>query len=63
MSGGLCSLTATPATMRVRVCVGGRIEIKGNAGDYLGGPLAGEITGMKGGLLIVRGKAGELCRR
>jgi formylmethanofuran dehydrogenase subunit C len=38
---------------------GGRIEILGNAGDHLGGPLAGELAGMNGGLIIVRDKAGD----
>ena len=37
---------------------GGRLEIIGNAGDHLGGPLAGELAGMNGGVLIVRGSAG-----
>jgi len=38
---------------------GGRIEILGDAGDHLGGPLAGELAGMNGGLVIVRGRAGD----
>jgi formylmethanofuran dehydrogenase subunit C len=38
---------------------GGRIEIAGDAGGFLGAPLEGEMEGMTGGLLIVRGSAGE----
>ena len=37
---------------------GGHIEIFGNAGDHLGAPLAGELVGMSGGVLVVHGKAG-----
>ncbi len=37
---------------------GGEIEIAGDAGDLLGGPLAGELAGMAGGVLLVRGRAG-----
>jgi formylmethanofuran dehydrogenase subunit C len=39
--------------MRAGVC-----EIRGAAGDRLGGPLAGEMAGMRGGIIIVRGSAG-----
>jgi formylmethanofuran dehydrogenase subunit C len=38
---------------------GGRLEILGNAGHHLGGPLAGELAGMNGGVLVVRGRAGD----
>ena len=37
---------------------GGGIEISGAAGDFLGGPLAGEMAGMRGGIVVVRGRAG-----
>jgi formylmethanofuran dehydrogenase subunit C len=37
---------------------GGRLEIAGDAGGFLGAPLEGEMEGMTGGLLIVRGSAG-----
>ena len=39
--------------------IGGRLEIRGDAGDFLGAPLEGEMEGMTGGLMIVRGKAGH----
>ncbi len=37
---------------------GANIEIKRNAGDFLCGPLAGELAGMAGGRVVVRGNAG-----
>jgi formylmethanofuran dehydrogenase subunit C len=39
--------------------LGADLEIKGDVGDFLAGPLAGELAGMAGGRVIVRGKAGE----
>jgi formylmethanofuran dehydrogenase subunit C len=38
---------------------GGTVEIFGDAGDHLGGPAAGEIAGMRGGVILVRGRVGE----
>lgn len=38
---------------------GAFIEVKGSAGDFLCGPLAGEMEGMSGGRIIVRGDAGQ----
>jgi formylmethanofuran dehydrogenase subunit C len=37
----------------------GVLEIRGAAGDRLGGALAGEVAGMRGGIVIVRGAVGE----
>ncbi|HEU4661790.1 MAG TPA: formylmethanofuran dehydrogenase subunit C [Pseudolabrys sp.] len=37
----------------------GLVEIIGNTGDRLGGPLAGETAGMRGGVVVVRKNAGE----
>jgi formylmethanofuran dehydrogenase subunit C len=36
----------------------GQIDIDGDCGDFLGAPLPGEIAGMAGGRVIVRGAAG-----
>lgn len=45
----------------------GRIEIDGDAGDFLAAPFAGELAGMAGGRVIVRGsvgaRAGDRLRR
>jgi formylmethanofuran dehydrogenase subunit C len=38
---------------------GGTIEIFGDAGERLGGPVAGEVAGMRGGVVLVHGRAGE----
>ena len=38
---------------------GGLLEIRGATGAFLAAPLAGEMAGMRGGLVIVRGRAGE----
>jgi formylmethanofuran dehydrogenase subunit C len=37
----------------------GYVEIDGDAGPFLGGPLPGERAGMTGGTVIVRGNAAE----
>lgn len=37
----------------------GYLEICGNTGDFLGGALPGNKMGMKGGLILVKGNAGE----
>lgn len=37
----------------------GHLEIDGNAGDFLGGALAGNKMCMKGGLILVKGNAGD----
>jgi formylmethanofuran dehydrogenase subunit C len=36
----------------------GTLEVTGDAGEFLGGPLSGERTGMRGGVVVVRGRAG-----
>jgi formylmethanofuran dehydrogenase subunit C len=38
---------------------GGEIAIDGNAGDFLGGARPGEMKGMSGGLVVVRGDGGD----
>ncbi|MEK4033797.1 formylmethanofuran dehydrogenase subunit C [Methylocystis sp. IM3] len=37
---------------------GAHIEIRGDAGEMLAAPLAGELAGMSGGRVVVRGKVG-----
>ena len=59
MRGGRSRSPAMPALGPPPRMMGGTLEITGNAGDRLGGPLAGEMTGMRGGIVIVRGHAGE----
>jgi formylmethanofuran dehydrogenase subunit C len=38
---------------------GGTIEIKGNAGDYIGSAYRGSTKGMNGGKVIIHGNAGH----
>jgi len=37
----------------------GYLQINGNAGDFLAGALPGNKTGMRGGVVLVKGNAGE----
>ena len=37
----------------------GTLTINGNVGDFLGGAIIGERKGMRGGLVIVKGNAGD----
>ncbi|PRD41481.1 formylmethanofuran dehydrogenase subunit C [Phyllobacterium phragmitis] len=59
MSGGMLVIEDNCGPHAGSGMAGGRLEILGNSGDYLAGPLAGEMLGMEGGVLIVRGKAGH----
>lgn len=58
MVGGSLSIDGDAGPFAASCMGGGRLEIAGNAGDRLGGPLAGEMAGMRGGVVIVRGRAG-----
>jgi len=52
--------------MPPRVISGAEIEIAGDAGDYLAAPLAGELSGMAGRVIIrgsVGSRAGDRLRR
>ncbi|MFL5092117.1 MAG: formylmethanofuran dehydrogenase subunit C [Xanthobacteraceae bacterium] len=59
MRGGRLTIAGDAGPWAASAMIGGTLEITGNAGDRLGGPLAGEMTGMRGGIVIVRGHAGE----
>ena len=59
MRGGRLTIAGNAGPWAASAMIGGTLEITGNAGDRLGGPLAGEMTGMRGGIVIVRGHAGE----
>ena len=59
MSGGRLTIDGDAGPWAASGMSGGTVEILGNAGDRLGGPLAGETTGMRGGIVIVRHDAGE----
>ncbi|MGC4025979.1 MAG: formylmethanofuran dehydrogenase subunit C [Mesorhizobium sp.] len=59
MRGGSLVIEGDAGPFVASCMSGGRLEVLGNAGDRLGCPLAGEMAGMKGGVVIVRGKVGE----
>lgn len=57
-TGGRITVTGAAGVYAASGNAGALIEIKGDAGDMLAGPLAGELAGMSGGRVIVRGKVG-----
>jgi formylmethanofuran dehydrogenase subunit C len=67
MRGGTLTIAGNTGPFAASGLRGGTIEILGHAGDCLGGPRSGEIEGMNGGVVIVRGtaahRAGDRMRR
>ena len=59
MSGGRLTVLGNTGPWAASGMKSGVFEICGTTGDRLGGPLAGEIAGMRGGILVVRGSAGK----
>ena len=59
MSGGRLTVKGSVGLLAASGIRGGQIEITGTAGDWLGGPLPGEMAGMRRGLVIVRGNSGD----
>jgi formylmethanofuran dehydrogenase subunit C len=59
MKGGRLTIRGHAGPWAASSMRGGAIEIFGDAGDYLGGPVAGEVAGMRGGMVLVHGRAGE----
>lgn len=58
MAGGRLIVRGSTGPWAASGMKNGLIEIAGAAHDYIGGPLPGEIAGMRGGLVVVRGRAG-----
>lgn len=58
MAGGRLIVRGSTGPWAASGMNNGVIEIAGATHDYIGGPLPGEIAGMRGGLVIVRGRAG-----
>lgn len=56
--GGRITVSGNAGAHAASGNVGAHIEIRGNVGDMLAGPLAGELAGMSGGRVVVRGDAG-----
>jgi formylmethanofuran dehydrogenase subunit C len=59
MSNGRLTIHGNVGPWAASCMKGGTIEVFGNAGDRLGGPVAGELAGMRGGVVLVRGRVGE----
>ena len=59
MTGGRLTIRGHAGPWAGSAMKGGVIEILRSAGDRLGGPFAGETVGMGGGMIVVRGAAGE----
>lgn len=59
MAGGRLTVRGNAGPWAASCMKAGLIEISGAAGDRLGAPLAGEISGMRGGIVVVRRAAGE----
>jgi formylmethanofuran dehydrogenase subunit C len=59
MRSGRLTIAGSTGPFAASGMIGGSMEITRAAGDRLGGPLAGETAGMRGGVVIVRGDAGE----
>jgi formylmethanofuran dehydrogenase subunit C len=59
MSGGWLNIIGDAGPFAGSGMSGGRLLISGNAGDLLAAPFPGEMQGLRGGLVVVRGRAGE----
>jgi formylmethanofuran dehydrogenase subunit C len=58
MTGGRLTIRGDAGHWAASGMRNGFLEIAGSAGERLGGPLAGEVSGMRGGVVIVRRNAG-----
>jgi len=59
MSGGRLTINGSVGPFAGSGMAGGHLDIIRSAGDRLGGPLAGEMAGMRGGVVTVRGDVGD----
>jgi formylmethanofuran dehydrogenase subunit C len=59
MAGGRLTIRGNTGPWAASGMKGGLIEIHGATDGCLGGPLAGETAGMRGGIVVVRGRAGD----
>jgi formylmethanofuran dehydrogenase subunit C len=59
MSGGRLTVSGNAGPWTASGMKGGLLEVIGATGAFLAAPLAGEMAGMRGGFVIVRGRAGE----
>lgn len=57
-TGGRITVSGNAGAYAASGNAGAHIEIKGDVGELLAAPLAGELAGMSGGRVVVRGNAG-----
>ena len=58
MNGGRLVIQGNAGPWAASGMRAGHLEITGSVGDRLGGPLAGEVAGMRGGVVLVGGGCG-----
>ena len=58
MTAGTIVIQGDAGSFTACQLAGGRVEIGGDTGDFAAGTLPGDLDGMRGGTLIVRGDAG-----
>lgn len=59
MRGGALHVKGSTCDLAACEMAGGLLEIDGDCGDFAASTLPGSMDGMRGGTLIVRGRAGE----
>lgn len=58
MGGGELRITGSAGPYAGSAMTGGLLHIGADAGDHLGAPQLGELVGMRGGMIVVAGRAG-----
>jgi formylmethanofuran dehydrogenase subunit C len=59
MAGGRLTIRGNAGPWAASCMSGGELRVSGHAGERLGGPLAGESAGLRGGIVVIGGDAGE----
>lgn len=59
MAGGELRISGSTGPFAGAAMAGGLLHIGMDAGDWLGAPETGEMTGMRGGVIIVGGRSGD----
>lgn len=59
MCGGRLTIAGDAGPFAGSGMSGGHLVISGNCGDFLAAPFPGEMQGLRGGLIVVRGRAAE----
>ena len=62
MRGGEMQVRGDAGLLAACEMAGGLLQVDGDVDDFAAAPLPGSMDGMRGGTLIVRGRAGARCR-